>query len=51
MFDACCCSFVPAFVVAGYWNGYPYRAGLKSEMSSNPVCLISDNPGPGAVEL
>ena len=51
MFDACCCFFVPALVVAGYWNQYPYRAGSDSEMFSNPVCLISGNPGPGAVEL
>lgn len=51
MFDACCCLFVPACVVAEYLNRYPYKAELKSEMSSNPVCLISGNPGPGAVEL
>lgn len=47
MFDACCCSFDPAFVMAGY----PYKAELKSEMSSNPVCLISGNLRPGVVEL
>lgn len=51
MFDACCCFFVPAFVMAEYLNRYSYKAELESEMSSNPACLISDNPGLEVVEL